>query len=207
MGNTAEQLLCMAGKCGKKALNILASQDAKDLLTCAAKDDLQGLCSSIWSCLGDDQCNAALKCWSKPFDTCKTDMWKVLTDAKERQRIELNVKCVRGCEKAHSDDFVQASMCVLDACSESVLECYHDATCRSAVQCVPNTIGQCAMPFLERYTKQELLRNSTKCVARGLELCGAASVEMLRNQDIAEAISCASQCSIAPAHDGMAVVV
>lgn len=196
--NTAEQLLCMASKCGDKALKILGDQDNKDLLTCMTHDDLPDLCPSVWNCLGDKACTQALSCWSKPFKTCSSDMWHVLTDADQRKRIEHTVSCIEECGHDHSDDFVDATFCVMDKCGEAVLDCNKDDVCREAVKCVPNTVGQCVLPQLESYIQQELFNNATKCMGRGLELCGAATVEMLRNDDVAAAVTCNAQCTIKP---------
>merc|ERR1712187_1211 len=96
------------------------------------------------------------------------------------------------------DDFVHASFCVLDTCSQQVLDCYHDNTCREAVKCLPDTVMECAMPSLDAYVHQELFQKSVKCLGRGLESCGRAAVEMLRNQDVADAVRCASQCTRTP---------
>jgi len=196
--NPAEQLLCMAAKCGDKGMAILADQDTKDLASCLATRDLPVLFPSLWNCLADESCKEAITCWSKPFESCESDMWHALTDAAQRQRIESSVACLKDCESAHSDDFVDATFCVLDNCGEEVLSCNQDDTCRSAVKCVPETLGVCAAPLLEAYTEQELLNNATKFIGRSLEYCGAAAVEMLRNQDIADAVSCNVQCSIVP---------
>jgi len=125
-------------------------------------------------------------------------MWHSLIDATQRQRIETSVKCLKGCKATHSDDFLEATFCVLGKCGEEVLSCSNDVTCRSAVKCVPETLGMCAAPLLESYTEQELLRNVTKLIGRGLEYCGAAAVEMLRNEDIAAAVNCNAQCTILP---------
>jgi len=197
--STAEQLLCMAAKCGKNALQILADQDTKDLVTCVTKGDMPALCPAAWNCLADDSCKHALSCWATPFETCNSDMWHLLTDVKQRKRIEDTVSCVGNCGKDHADDFVDATFCVLESCGQSILDCNNDKTCREAVKCVPKTLGECAFPQLESFIQNELFKNATKCAGRGLELCGAAAVEMLRNQDIAEAVNCAAQCTIPPA--------
>jgi len=196
--NTAEQLLCMAAKCSAKTLDILRDQDTKDLVQCLLQDDLPDLCPAAWDCLADDDCREAVTCWSAPFQTCSSDIWTVLTDAQQRQRIETAVSCIRDCEEQHRDDFVDATFCVLDTCSQAVLDCNQDDTCREAVKCVPKTVGQCALPQTQAYLQNELLNKATKCAGRGLELCGAAAVEMLRNDDIAAAVTCASQCTIPP---------
>jgi hypothetical protein len=196
--NTAEQLLCMAAKCTDKTMKILADQDTKDLLTCVTQGDLPQLCPAAWDCLGDDACQQTLSCWAKPFQTCSGDMWKVLTDAAERKRIEDSVNCIKTCESKHNDDFVLATFCVADACGQAVLDCSKDSVCKSAVQCVPDTLGECALPQLQAYHDQELFKNATNCLGRVGEFCGVAAVEMLRNSDVAEAVKCASQCTIPP---------
>lgn len=197
-GSTATQLLCMAEKCSSKALKILEGQDVKDLVSCAAKADLPKVCSSVWDCLGDKTCANDVSCMVKPFETCKDSLWQVLTTPVERQRIEQTAACLHKCEGAHPGNFVDATFCVLDTCSQSVLDCYHDNTCREAVKCLPNTVGQCAMPTLDAYAHDQLFQNSMKCIGRGLESCGRGAVEMMRDQDIAEAVRCASQCTRTP---------
>jgi hypothetical protein len=196
--NTAEQLLCMAAKCTDKTLKILADQDTKDLLKCVTQGDLPDLCPAAWDCLGDDACKQTLSCWAKPFSTCSKDMWSVLTDKTERKRIDDAVACIKSCESQHKDDFVLATFCVADQCGEGVLSCSKDEVCKSAVQCVPETVGECALPQLQAYHEQELFKNATNCLGRAGEFCGAAAVEMLRNQDVAEAVKCASMCTITP---------
>jgi hypothetical protein len=193
--NVAEQLLCMAGKCTSKVMRILEDQDTKDLLTCALKEDLIDTCKSVWGCLGDSKCSEALSCWSKPFGTCSGDLWKVLTEETQRKRIETGAQCLRSCYTQHKDDFTEAAFCVLDNCAQGLLDCSHDETCKNAVKCLPDTVGQCVMPQLDAYLHQELFNNSTKCLGRGLEMCGRGAIEMLRDQNIAEAVQCASQCT------------
>lgn len=188
------QLLCIEAKCPLKVPKILLDQDSKDLLTCVLKANF----SSVWECLGDQQCANALSCWATPLETCTQDIWHVLTDDVQRQRIETTATCLRTCEQQHQDDFVQATFCVLDTCSQGVLECYHDATCRSAVTCIPSTAAQCSMPTLEAYMSHPLLQKATKAVAAGLETCGRAAVEMLRDDNVAEAVRCAAQCTRTP---------
>jgi len=196
--NTAEQLLCMASKCGTTALQILADQDSKDLFSCISQRDLPDVCPAVWNCLADEACRQALTCWSKPFDSCSSDMWHALTDADQRQRIESTVQCIQSCEQSHHENFVEATFCVMSKCGEAVLSCNKDETCRSAVMCMPDMVGECVMPQLEAYIDQELVSNATKCIGRGLEYCGAAAVEMLRNDDVAEAVKCNAQCTITP---------
>lgn len=196
--NVASQMLCLAGKCSSKVLKVFTDQDTKDLLKCALKGDLVHTCSAVWSCLGDSKCSEALSCWAKPFDSCKGDIWRAFTVENERKRIETGAQCLRNCHGQHKDDFTQAAFCVLDNCSQGLLDCYNDATCRDAVKCLPDTAGQCVIPQLDAYLHQELFKNSTKCVALGLESCGRGAIEMLRDQNIAEAVQCASQCTRKP---------
>jgi len=196
---TAHQLLCMAEKCSSKSLKILEDQATRDLLTCAISDpELPKLCHSAWECLGDATCASDLSCIVKPFESCKDSLWHMLTTQVERQRIEQTAKCLHDCEQAHAGDFLAASFCVLDSCSQGILDCYRDSTCREAVKCLPSTAGQCAIPMLDAYAHQALFRNTTKCLGRGLESCGRAAVAMLQDPDIAEAVQCASQCTITP---------
>jgi len=197
-GNVAEQLLCMAEKCTANSVKILADQDTKDLVGCALKSGLPTLCSSVWDCLGNKSCADELTCMVKPFETCGPNIWNLLTTQTERKRLEDTATCLRNCERDHKGNFVDAAFCVLDSCSQQVLDCYHDATCREAVKCLPGTIGQCAMPSLDAYVHDKLFQSSTKCIGRGLESCGRAAVEMLRNQDVADAVRCASQCTRTP---------
>lgn len=168
-------------------------------MSCLTQKDLPELLPSLWACLGNEACRQAITCWSKPFESCDSDMWHSLTDATQRQRIETSVKCLKGCKGTHSNDFMGATFCVLGKCGEQVLSCSRDVSCRSAVKCIPEMLGICAAPLLEAYTEQELVRNVTKLIGRGLEYCGVAAVEMLRNQDIADAVICNAQCTIPPA--------
>jgi len=175
-----EQLLCVASKCGSGVRKIFGDEDTKELTRCALQSAVPGECSSVWKCLGDPACNAAIKCWAKPFDVCKEDVWKVLTMADERKRIENGLSCVRGCEQDHRDDFVGLAFCMLDRCGQGLLDCWKDATCRGAVKCLPDTAASCAVQQLDTYVHNELFRNSTKCFGHSLESCGRGAVEMLR---------------------------
>jgi len=188
------ELLCMEAKCPLKLPKILLDQDSKDLLTCAAKTNF----SAIWDCLGDSGCQNALTCWSKPLETCTQDVWHLLTDTVQRTRIETAATCLRTCEQKHRDDFVAASFCVLDNCSQGLLDCHNDDACRSALKCLSATAMQCSMPTLEAYTSDPLFQKAAKSLAFGLEACGRSAVEMLRDQNIAEGIRCAAQCTRTP---------
>jgi hypothetical protein len=75
------------------------------------------------------------------------------------------------------------------------------------VKCLPDTVMQCAVPSLDAYLHEQLFQNSVKCAGRALESCGRAAVEMLRNQDVAEAVRCASQCTRTPAQIASVFVV
>jgi hypothetical protein len=86
----------------------------------------------------------------------------------------------------------------MDNCSQGLLDCYHDDSCRDAVKCMPETVGQCVIPQLDAYLHSELFKNSTKCLGLGLEMCGRGAIEMLRDQNIAAAVQCASQCTREP---------
>merc|ERR1712137_975879 len=165
----AEQLLCMASRCGSKGLKIQADQDTKDLASCLTQRELPDLFPSLWACLGDEACRQAATCWSKPFESCSVDIWHALTDADQRERIEKSAMCLNSCQETFGDDFVSATFCVLDHCGQEVLSCQKDDVCRSAVQCLPATVSHCAVPQFEAYSKQELLRNVTKFLGRGLE--------------------------------------
>lgn len=205
--NMPEQLLCMAEKCSANTLKILEDQDTKDLLACALKADLPSLCSSVWDCLGDQTCAKDLTCMNKPLETCGPDMWQMLTNPTERKRLESASACLRKCENDHKGDFVDATFCVLDSCSQQVLDCYHDSTCREAVKCLPNTVAECAMPTLDAYAHEQLFQKSVKCLGRGLESCGRAAVELLCNQDVAAAVRCGAQCTRTPQMQSSSLVV
>jgi hypothetical protein len=196
--STASQLLCMATKCGSKGFKLLGDQDSSDLFKCALHADILNLCSSVWECLGDKKCESELTCMMQPFKTCEPDIWHSLTDHTERQRIEDTAACLSKCQADNTGSFVDAGFCVLDSCSDKVLSCYHDPTCYKAVKCLPNTLEQCAVPVAEAYVTDKLFQNSVKCLGRGLESCGRAAVEMLRNNDVAEAVQCAAQCTRTP---------
>jgi hypothetical protein len=197
------QLLCIEAKCPLKLPKILMDQDSKDLLTCMGKMDF----SPVWECLGDNKCQNALGCWVKPLETCSSSVWQVLTDKTERSRIETGAACLRSCQTQHTDNFVDAAFCVLDQCSAGLLDCYHDEKCSSAVKCLPETAVECAMPTLEHYLQEELFQKASKALAHGAEFCGRAAVEMLRDQNVADAVRCASQCTHAPAESKAFVVV
>jgi len=201
--DAVSQLLCIEAKCPLKVPKILMDQDSKDLLTCIGKTDF----SPVWECLGDKDCQSALSCWVKPLETCSSSLWQVLTDETERSRIETGAACLRSCQQQFTDNFVDTAFCILDRCSTGLLECYHDDKCSSAVKCLPETAVECAMPTLEHYLQQELFQKASKALAHGAELCGRAAVEMLRDQNVADAVRCAAQCTRAPADSEATVVV
>lgn len=194
-GSVPGQLLCMAKKCHSQVFTVLGDQDTKDALTCAFKADAGNLCPDVWKCLGDKKCSAALNCWSKPLDVCGQDVWHVLTDNGERNRIEHTTGCLRKCVKQHADDFVQAFFCFLDQCGADLLSCSKDSSCKSAVKCLPETVGECAKPSLDAYIHQDLFKNSVKCLGQGLETCGRGVVSLLQDQNIAHAAQCLAHCT------------
>jgi hypothetical protein len=127
--SVAGELLCMAKKCHTETFAVLRDQEVKNAMTCAVKAGTEKLCSSVWNCLGDAGCAKALQCWAKPLETCAHNVWTVLTNSKQRQRIEAGAQCLRSCAKEHADDFVQASFCVLEHCGQDRLDCWRDDTC------------------------------------------------------------------------------
>lgn len=196
--NPASQMVCIAEKCGKEVLTVLEDQDVKNLLHCTAGANLTGLCSSVGSCLEDEKCNEAVKCWAAPLKVCRNDLWHMVTDPATRKRLESNVQCLEGCGQANKGEIVDGAFCVLDKCAKDLLDCRKDDACWGSVQCLPNAMKTCTMPMLDAYVHQELFSNSVKCLGRGLESCGRGAVEMLRNKDVANAVRCAAQCTRPP---------
>lgn len=199
----ASQLLCVAKKCGSKVVRLLEGQELKDLRHCA-EPEMQ-LCSSVWKCLADRRCAEALRCWSEPLMRCRDSAWHLLTDAKTRQGLTRNVECLQGCRKKHAGDFTSGAFCVLDECSQDLLKCQANSDCRDAVKCLPHATDSCAMSTLDAYTHQPLFQDSVKCLGRSLESCGRRAVSLLQDPDVAQAVSCAAQCTHQP--NGVEVVV
>jgi len=200
----ASQLLCVAKKCGSKVVRLLEGQELKDLRHCA--DPQTQLCSSVWTCLGDTRCADALHCWSEPLMRCRDSAWHLLTDAETRRGLTKNVECLQGCRTKHAGDFTSGAFCVLDECSQDLLKCKANSDCWDAVQCLPHASDSCAMSTLEAYTQQPLFQDSVKCLGGSLESCGRRAVSLLQDPDVAQAVSCAAQCTHQP-NDGIEVVV
>merc|ERR1719510_587286 len=167
--STASQMLCIAEKCGKEVLTVLEDQDVKSLLHCTSDANLTGLCSSVWSCLGDKTCNEAVQCWASPLKVCRNDLWHMVTNPATRNRLVSNVQCLEGCGQANKGEMVDGLFCVLDKCAADLLDCKKDAACWGSVQCLPNAMKSCAMPALDTYAHNQLFSNSVKCIGRGLE--------------------------------------
>merc|ERR1719265_1868022 len=106
-------------------------------MQCTAQSELKDICPSMWQCLGDKACSQALQCWSKPLDTCSHSVWHMLTDDIQRARIEKTAACTRSCGQNKSNDFVDGIFCLLDQCSQDLLECWKDDECKAAVKCMP----------------------------------------------------------------------
>merc|ERR1712217_452464 len=109
-----------------------------------------------------------------------SNIWNLLTNTTERKRLEDTTTCLRKCQSDHEGQVVDTTFCILDTCGQQVLDCYHDVTCREAVKCLPDTVGQCAMPSLDAYVHDEVYKNSIKCIGCGLACCGRPAVAMLR---------------------------
>eukprot|EP00927_Polykrikos_kofoidii_P031003 TRINITY_DN26666_c0_g1_i1.p1 TRINITY_DN26666_c0_g1~~TRINITY_DN26666_c0_g1_i1.p1 ORF type:complete len:439 (+),score=53.56 TRINITY_DN26666_c0_g1_i1:88-1404(+) len=188
------QLVCIQATCPSALPKIILDQDTKDLFSCIGKTDF----APVWKCLGDQQCKQSLSCWAKPLETCSKNVWEVLTDDARRKRMAANVACLRSCRKQHSDDFVDAGLCVLNECSQGLADCAHDEKCSSAVKCFPNMIGDCLVPEMETYQQEPLFRDAIRAFAKGAEFCGQAAIEMLRDEDVADALRCAASCTRKP---------
>lgn len=202
----ASQLLCVAEKCGSRVVQLLEGQNVKDLRHCADKAGVTQLCSSVWKCLGDRPCAGALHCWGEPLRRCKDSAWHLLTDAETRQGLTKNVECLQQCRVKHAGDFTSGAFCVLDECSEDLLKCRANSDCWDAVQCLPHAADSCAMGTLDAYTHQPLFQDSVKCLGRSLESCGRTAVSLLQDPDVAQAVSCAAQCTHQPG-EGMELMV
>lgn len=196
--SSAGQLLCMAHHCTSDVMTILGDKEVSNTLTCAIKAGMDQTCSSAWECLGDTNCAQAISCWSKPLDTCTQEVWTVLTDDTQRQRLERGAGCLRSCAQKHADDFVQASFCIFDTCGQDMLDCWKDSTCKAAVQCLPDASDECALVDLDAYLHQDKFKNTVKCLGQGLEVCGRAAVGLLQDQNIVKANQCNAQCTRAP---------
>jgi len=196
--NPAEQLICIAERCGDDVAKVFGDEDTAELLHCTTAGNLTGLCSSVWKCLGDHHCAKAVQCWSQPLTKCAGSTWHMLTDHKQRKALAANVACLRGCETAHSDDFLAASFCVLDKCAKDLLACKEDKTCWTAVQCLPQTAEDCAMNSLDAYVHQPLFQESVKYLGQGFQSCGRRAVGMVQDLNIARAVQCAAQCTHTP---------
>eukprot|EP00927_Polykrikos_kofoidii_P020287 TRINITY_DN1958_c0_g1_i5.p1 TRINITY_DN1958_c0_g1~~TRINITY_DN1958_c0_g1_i5.p1 ORF type:complete len:437 (-),score=67.67 TRINITY_DN1958_c0_g1_i5:402-1712(-) len=188
------QLVCIQTHCPLALPKILLDQDSKDLLSCVGKTDFE----PAWKCLGEAQCQQALSCWAKPLEKCTQSVWQLLTDDVRRKQIEASVGCLRTCEKQHPDDFVDAGLCIFDQCSQSLVDCAHDDKCATAVKCFPDMIGDCAIPTMENYLQEPLFRDAVKAFSKGAEMCGKAAVEMLRDEQVADAVRCAASCTRKP---------
>mmetsp|Transcript_60129 Transcript_60129/g.115948 ORF Transcript_60129/g.115948 Transcript_60129/m.115948 type:complete len:346 (+) Transcript_60129:361-1398(+) len=194
----AEQLMCIAERCGHSVAKIFDDEDTAELLHCTKVGNLTGLCSSVWKCLANHHCAKAVQCWSKPLTKCATSTWHMLTDHKQRKALTANIACLRGCEALHRDDFLGASFCVLDTCAKGLLACKKDKMCWTAVQCLPQTAEDCAMNSLDAYVNQPLFEDSVKCLGQGFQSCGRRAVGMVQDLNIARAVQCAAQCTHKP---------
>jgi len=207
LSDVVDQALCISRTCGSDVAKVFGDEDALALLHCTQAMNLTQSCSSVWRCLGDRKCAKAVQCWSQPLTKCTENTWHLLTDQKEREALAANVACLRGCEAAHAGDFVSQGFCVLDKCSKDLLRCQRDKTCWTAVQCLPQTAQQCAMPTLDAYVHQALFQDTVKCLGHGFQTCGRRAVAMVQDTNIAQAVQCAAQCTRQPQNQHAELVI
>ena len=126
-------------------------------------------------------------------------MWKVLTDAAERKRIEDSVNCIKTCESKHKNDFVLATFCVADECGKqfwiAARILYASQLCSACLTLLETAHCLNWKPTMSRSCS----RMPQIILVVRVSFVVHAAVEMLRNSDIAEAVTCAAQCTIPPA--------
>jgi len=189
-----DELLCVAKKCKDNMDGVLRNAGAIEFLGCVQASNLTKQCSSLPLCLNDASCAKALQCWSCPLGKCGQDVWDVIMDARQRERLASSATCLLSCEAAHRGNPAAQAFCALDRCSGTVVTCKADTKCWSAVQCLRTMSDECAMPSLEAYREQPLFEASLKCLGYSSQACGRQALSLVRDPNMARAMQCTQQC-------------
>eukprot|EP00929_Paragymnodinium_shiwhaense_P004908 TRINITY_DN10617_c0_g1_i4.p1 TRINITY_DN10617_c0_g1~~TRINITY_DN10617_c0_g1_i4.p1 ORF type:complete len:211 (+),score=22.29 TRINITY_DN10617_c0_g1_i4:329-961(+) len=116
------------------------------------------------------------------------DIWKMLTDPVEREKLE----CVSNCMK----DGKIEPLCVVGKCTKAAATCLLDSTCRHAATCPAKAMMHCsASAFRCVFSRSGVCRDNLKCLGNGVVQCGASGVNLFTDSKIADVVSCAgSKC-------------
>jgi len=186
-----EQLACMGLKCAGKVAALLEDKDTKRLTECLG-DAVDGCTDPIWDCLGNDACREHLQCWTEGGGDVVSDFWHMVTDQRERQFDSALVECVEECS-SRGNIFTKA-LCFATKCGPEAFSCFRDPTCKKALTDAPKLVLKCGKPSLH----DPLFRKAGRCVGQVLNTCGKAGLEMVRDPNLADIVTCNAQCTRPP---------
>jgi len=188
----ATQLACIGLKC-HPLLHLLKDKSLHEVVTCAS--DASASCDvSIWDCLGDKGCQSQLHCWADGLASASDDLWQMLTDDAERAFDADLVRCVQSCEQG--TDKVVDAFCVARKCGPKALKCLSDTTCKKALLDIPTVASKC----FPGSRANPMFMKGVHCVGKVLDRCGRAGLDLVRDMDLANLVSCQTQCTRAPSN-------
>jgi len=187
------QLECMDRKCGFKVLDVLLKdKDVRNFAACTLPK-YQTCGNTLWTCLGDDKCKASVSCWLSGIQDENSDVWKMLTSPSERAFLELLYSCVDEC--AHEPDGLKKALCV-SKCGLKATKCRDDSACRGAFGTLPRVALKCGIESLNA----PIFREMSSCYGSMLADCGRAAIELVRDTELADLVTCNHQCTRPPTH-------
>jgi hypothetical protein len=194
--NYAEQLACIGLRC-HPLQHIFEDSALAAVASCAG--DASSQCDiSFWDCLGDQSCVTNLRCWMDGLGGATDDFWKMITDDAERAFDAALVQCVESCDKGNK---IADAVCVATHCGGKALRCLDDTTCRKTLLDIPRVASQCLRPSMN----DPMFMKGVHCAGSVLNQCGKAGLELARDNELADLVSCQAQCTRDPS--GAAVEV
>eukprot|EP00928_Gymnodinium_smaydae_P086722 TRINITY_DN71166_c0_g1_i1.p1 TRINITY_DN71166_c0_g1~~TRINITY_DN71166_c0_g1_i1.p1 ORF type:complete len:592 (+),score=147.85 TRINITY_DN71166_c0_g1_i1:50-1825(+) len=175
----ADTGLCVLGHCARPLLSVARDNFTQGVvsalgagLPCEAK---------IWTCLGDERCAAAAKCFWPAVQQCGREAIELLMERRSRPEIE----CIWNCNGKAS--------CVLTHCGKKSIQCLFDKQCIGRVMCFPEKMLKCSVSGLKCLLDKTSLCQDFRCMsAAGAELVASAE-KFLADTNIERVTSCAAQ--------------
>mmetsp|Transcript_85206 Transcript_85206/g.268670 ORF Transcript_85206/g.268670 Transcript_85206/m.268670 type:complete len:526 (+) Transcript_85206:71-1648(+) len=186
------QLACMGFHCAGKVARLLGDKDVGSMATCLV-DGLESCNGTLWDCLGDESCKRDVKCWADSVWDESDNLWKMVTDKAERSFDAELYTCVSGCYTVRKNPFSRA-FCIAATCGRKALECGIDSVCRGIFTELPEAVVKCGYPSL----RNPEFMQAAKCIAQMGETCGRAGIELVRDQTLADIVTCNAKCTRPP---------
>jgi hypothetical protein len=190
------QLACIGLKC-QPMQQLLQDRSLEKVAACAS--DASTSCDvSLWDCLGDKGCQSQLHCWADGLGSTSDDLWKMLTDDAERTFDVDLVQCVQSCDQGSK---IADAFCVASLCGSKALKCLSDATCKKALLDIPTVVSKCGPSS----TSNAMFMKGAHCVGKVLSRCGRTGLDLVRDTELADLVSCQAQCTRAPSNSTIMV--